>query len=736
LDFEEKVRQTACLLWNRSAEKERIAGVNYDCVLKMSAGRWTVVEATIEHNLEKVRSDINRLSMARNSLFSNQNIVSDCYLVLQKPPTPAMADAGKELHVKVVSFSRFEKQFFDYDSYKNARLKVQFGSSINVFTGAPDSSEYVPVAYVRQDGSKTDLTGLAKLIAKGKKIVLLGQYGAGKSRCVRELFAQLSDAADSEGDYYLAIDLRRAWGLQSASEIIRRHLEDIGFAESADRVMRAFNAGKVCALLDGFDELGSQTWSNNVIKLQNIRYETLTGVRELIQMNKGGLLICGREHYFNGNSDLFNALGINPQSAEIIRCKDEFSDEEMEAFLETLSIEVPVPEWLPKRPLMCQAIAALGADDILKMFEEDGGDIDFWHRFMQIVCSRESQIRSSLDADTIILVLQELSRMTRSKTSGVGPLSLSEIQRAFEAVLGREPVEGASVLLQRLPGLGRTEAESDDRKFIDIYIVDGLRALDVAKSIREDSKEATKEKWTNPLGELGIRVLAREIGANPTPQSALRFANYSISNSNTVLASDIVASLLHTGKGEIEYGGLALDEGHITQLDLSKATPRRLAITNSIVETIIFPSTPIDSLTISKCVITKAIGVSDRKGLPVWVSDSEVDSYDSLANLSSIKNVRLSIQHRILVAILKKTYFQKGRGRQEAALLRGLGQIDRHGYTSKILAYLVNNGILEKAKGDHGDIYVPVLKRKRRVGSMLSELNMSTDEIWSHVASL
>jgi hypothetical protein len=370
------------------------------------------------------------------------------------------------------------------------------------------------------------------------------------------------------------------------------------------------------------------------------------------------------------------------------------------------------------------------------MFDEDGGDIDFWHKFMAIVCDRETRIRSSLDPNTIFLVLQKLSRMTRAKPAGVGPVSLSEVQRAFESVLGREPVEGASVMLQRLPGLGRTEVESDDRKFIDVYIVDGLRALDVARSVSEGDYSTPKEQWTNPLGQLGQRILAREMTKASSFQAYLRFAERGLHDGNHLLASDIVASALRTGATQIDFAGLTLNEGHITELDLSLTEVKRLAVVDSIIETMIFPTHPIDGVTLQRCLIEYVLGISHEKGLPEWITGTVVAHFDSVVTVSSIKNVRLSIRHRILVTILKKTFFQKGSGRQEAALLRGLGQIDRDGYTPKILGYLVTNDILEHARGDHGVIYVPVIKYKTRVGAMLSELNMSKDPIWSWVEAL
>lgn len=40
-------------------------------------------------------------------------------------------------------------------------------------------------------------------------------------------------------------------------------------------------------LLDGFDEIGAQSWSDNVNKLKEIRAESLKGVKDLIRNVKG-----------------------------------------------------------------------------------------------------------------------------------------------------------------------------------------------------------------------------------------------------------------------------------------------------------------------------------------------------------------------------------------------------------------------------------------------------------------
>ena len=171
-------------------------------------------------------------------------------------------------------------------------------------------------------------------------------------------------------------------------------------------------------------------------------------------------------------------------------------------------------------------------------------------------------------------------------------------------------------MLQRLPGLGRTEVESDDRKFIDVYIVDGLRALDASRSVSQSDYRVTKERWANPLGQLGQRILAREIENGPSSQPYRNFVEHGLHDGNGILASDIVASMLRTTAEEINFGGLTLTEGHITELDLSATEPKSLTIMQSILEWKIFPNHPITEIKVEKCVVGEVFGVSNATGLP------------------------------------------------------------------------------------------------------------------------
>jgi ABC-type dipeptide/oligopeptide/nickel transport system ATPase component len=99
---------------------------------------------------------------------------------------------------------------------------------------------------------------IADRLREGRHVVLLGEYGSGKSRCVREIFRHLAESTNTDFCHPLAIDLREAWGLKRWTELIRRHFEDLGLEAICNNAIKAFNAGSVAILLDGFDELGSQ----------------------------------------------------------------------------------------------------------------------------------------------------------------------------------------------------------------------------------------------------------------------------------------------------------------------------------------------------------------------------------------------------------------------------------------------------------------------------------------------
>jgi hypothetical protein len=79
------------------------------------------------------------------------------------------------------------------------------------------------------------------------------------------------------------------------------------------------------------------------------------------------------------------------------------------------------------------------------------------------------------------------------------------------------------------------------------------------------------------------------------------------------------------------------------------------------------------------------------------------------------------------------TFFQKGAGRKEEALVRGLGKLAE---PDKILRLLVRENIITRFRGEEGWVFAPQRAQAGRMRKMLEELNTSTDPIWTEVAAL
>tara|TARA_R110000868_G_scaffold65112_1_gene195192 strand:- start:5571 stop:7562 length:1992 start_codon:yes stop_codon:yes gene_type:complete len=662
------------------------------------------------------------------------NIMTECFFVVERV-TDSMKKTGDGHGVEVMSIDEYEKSIFNFEIYSHIRSRKQFGSSVNPLTGQPDQTNFIPVTYEEKETKREKkLQDIIDDLLSGSGVILLGEYGSGKSRCSREIFQEITKNKDA---YVVSVDLKSVWGLRSAEEILRRHLNDLGLSSEVDFLIRAMHKKRILFLLDGFDEVGTQAWSDDPATLKKIRRDALRGVRDLIENHSEGVLITGRDHYFNDQKEMLECLGLDGRGPKIYSSKKEFSDEEMESFLSEITQSMLViPDWLPRRPLMCQVIASFPEEKMSSILEDENGDIEFWYKFVDVLCSRENRIGDILDKEVIRDILKRLARITRSKFSDVGPISYSEIQSAFEYVVGKHPVEDAGVLLQRLPGLGRTSSESDDRQFVDVYILDGLRAMDISESLETFSKDIFAETWRNPLDRLGQRVLGRFISKNYYQDIAQKYMIEMIRHKNSIAASDILSGMISGDDDQVNLKGMKVENGEFTWLDLSMLEPSGFTVDSSVIFNLILPQNKINDVYILNSQIEKIYGVSAESGLPNWIQECLIDSYEKVDTVSAIKNIKLSPQHRILVTILKKTFFQPGRGRQEAALLRGLGQVDTGGYTGNILKILISEGVLESARGDHGRLYIPVIKHKSRISSMLAQLNQSSDVLWEKVANL
>lgn len=735
--FEDQVRGIASLTYNKPCEPRNLAGVDVDGVVELDPRNLVLYEITVNHTLDKVRGDITRLEGVRSALY-RRGVITRCFVVLNGEPTPSMLALGAELGIDVVSVSQLASEFLYYELYVHARLTYPFGSAVDPQTGIKDTTSYVPVTYQDRNGSKQFSTAdLAKRISTGTNVILLGEYGSGKSRCVSELFDILSKEWGESFQFPVAVNLRDSWGLERSDELIRRHFNRLGLDHLAPNAVRAYNRKTVMLLLDGFDEIGTSSWSSDDARLRQLRSQALIAVKDCVKNSGTGTLVSGREHYFSSDKEMFSALGMEEKNTLVVKVRDEFSLDEMLAYFNAAGIDITLPDWLPRRPLICQTIAHLSEEERDGMFGSGSNEAEFFNHFINVICSRDARINASFDANTIYEVFLQLSEITRNKSANVGPITQRELQEAFERVVGRLPVEDASVMLQRLPSLGRVGPDSGDRQFIDMYILDGLRAHHISRLVEGDElnrRLSTEISWDNALGVLGQKVLASKMGAKSG--AFLELARRSAGAKNGTLSLDIVSGILRLPQAESNFSNLEVRSGSATEIDFSGSDVRNLEIKSCIIEEVVLPSAPPRDTFVSACLIGKITGASSVDGLGAWIKQNEVDEFDSVRTVRRIRDAGLNPAHEVLVAIVKKTFFQPGAGRKEEALLRGFAAGAYTKVAPRVLAILVGEDVLRTFRGDEGKVYSPNRKHAGRMKQMLDELRASSDSIWQNVGAL
>lgn len=731
--LEHRVRTLASYIWNAKATAEEIHGVRFDAVLRLDSDRFILIEVTQTITLSKLRSDIAKFSTTKQAFLAD-GIHTKCYFVTPTDPPPSIVQTASAQRITALSVAQLEKLFFDYERYHYVRSSKPFGSAVDLLSGEKDKQPYVPVTYSASKRNKAYIIrDLANALCNGKKIILLGNYGTGKSRCIQELFSVLGELAAQRHLYPLAVDLREHWGLRRRSEIIRRHFDDIGISDGADSTLRVVDTGAVVLLLDGFDEIASQVWSDDPKKLEEIRTQSLTGVADLIRSSRGGVLVAGREHYFNSKDEMFRCLGMDPRKTLVISCAEEFSDEQMTEFLQTVREDLSIPNWLPRRPLVSRMLAGFEAD-ALDALSRERAETDFWTILLDTICTREARIHPSLDSSNIRNILLRLSDLSRRKPNNVGPISVRELNEVFEEVVGRPPRDEASAMIQRLPVLGRIDASTSDRQFLDTYILDGLRATSVSEmAIVGPHVRISRERWIQHLGPFGQSILTQSIADHGNAAAYLPFLRELSTTHNRILAGDILTALLGIEEAGIDFRHLNLFDTHLGIVNLADTPARNIRVAASFIDELTVGGAVPIGLIVDGCWIDTLRGLSSSDQMPEWIVEPEVGRFDALTNVAKIRQAKLSKKQEVFVTVVHKTFFQPGSGRKEEALLRGLGAARDRKIARRVLGMLIEEGVLTKFSGDEGLVYVPARKHTKRMGMILSQLENTSDPLWARL---
>lgn len=725
-ELEDKVRKIAESHWRTPANPETLAGVKCDAVLRPSQDEIIAIEITQERNLAKLRIDLAKLATIK-SAFVPEGIVVRSYFVSAHEVSSLRA-SGQAQKVEVLDLREFREKFVGKEAYEFQRRKVEFGSALDPETNKGDEGKFVETGYRDRTSSRTyEVEDIAKEIASGRKIILLGEFGTGKSRCAKEVYEKIS----GENILFptLAINLRDHWGHQKSDIIIRSHLSSLGLSDLEDRVVRLCLGGHISLILDGFDEIGSQSWSGEPERLKEIRRRSLVGVRDIVsKVGESGLLISGRDHYFSNDDEMFSCLGL-PETTLVLRCPEEFTESQAEDYLKKNTGLEEFPDWSPRKPLICQLFAKLDRNEMRRLIDNSEGEVGFFENTFDAICARETRIHPSIDGSVLRGVLLGIASTGRSKNEVIEEITPSEINEVFTRVSGFSPLDEAATILQRLPYLGRVSSGSGNRRFIDDYAKSGLCGISLAEAFATSDRKVAAARYVKPIGSFGAKFLGAKHLIGPDP---VKYVKLCTSHGNTQIAADYLCSLVAVAADEVDMTGIAVLNANIDNLQLADLEVHGLDMSSTFVDTLEMDGARFAKSSVRDCVFQHVVGVSDANRLPECFDESCVfGDFSSVENVARISELPLTNAQKTLIAIIRKLFFQPGRGRMEEALLRGTSSYWDSAAAETVVRYMIRSGIIIESQGRHGTLYIPDRKHTRRMGRIRSLLANSNDELWN-----
>ncbi len=250
-------------------------------------------------------------------------------------------------------------------AYLAARDNYAFGSVRDPVTGSlKPATPYVPLALAEPRKPATQMPdGLVDTLSDGARVLLLGDYGAGKSMTLQYLYRQLATRCKKAltSRFPVYINLRDHYGQTEPAEILERHARMIGFEQPA-HLVRAWRAGYVHLLLDGFDEVTTLSIQGMWRKLRDSRFRAMEPVRRLISQHpqRAGIIVAGRAHFFDTDTERRTALGLGTSFVEL--SLTEFSDDQLQEYLKLRGVKGAIPHWLTVPPSPGGVLGFAGAD--------------------------------------------------------------------------------------------------------------------------------------------------------------------------------------------------------------------------------------------------------------------------------------------------------------------------------------------------------------------------------------
>lgn len=751
--FEDEVRRVARQLWP-SAEYDgarMVSGREHDGVF-ITEENVHLVECTISRGKDKAAKDVEKLAKQATSLRSlHPDKAIKCWFVTYYEPTADQRsivnsqNKHSNTQVVAVSLEQFRSKLIDSKTYLSFRKDFRFGS-MEPKDARDEDFYFVEPDILDESDNKLSIEELVANIQDGGRYAILGDYGVGKSTTMREIFLKMRRQALRQATRHFPVhlNLRDHFGQKYPSEALERHSRDIGFAHP-HHLVRAWRAGYVTLLLDGFDEIGKAGWSIQASRLGKLRYDSMELIRGFIKdtPDNCGIVVAGRTSYFDSDIERRRALLLNDGFTSL-RLLD-FSEKQVEIYLKNAGLEKQqIPAWLPSRPLLLGYLASRGLLDEVAGLSSTLDPALGWDHLLQRICDREARIEFGIDGNAIRLLIERLASKARSDIEGLGPLQLDDILAIFKEICGNPPDDQSIVLINRLPGLGAPRSEDGARNFVDQSLAEAARAGDVTRFIQNPYGQDVPQfnDWERTLTTLGRQVTAFQCTKTGLSEGQLRAAIEQATNRNEHYA--LGADLIQVAQElDLPYHGAQLyirgvfhsemsigeNERDFSRVEYQHCVAQTLEIASEC-DTTLLPK-------FRKCTFGTVEGRISQRDLPTGVFiDCDFQEFANPAQTNNaILTLDLSLGQRILLVVLKKLYLQSGSGRKESALYRGLDQRGK-ALVPPVLKLLKQEGLVCEVKSAAHSLWLPVRSESARVRKLLASPSSTLDSLIKAAAQL
>jgi predicted NACHT family NTPase len=291
-EFEDEVRRVARLLWPiaQASGAQIVNGHQVDGVFETD-DVVHFVEATTSRNQAKTERDAKKIDKILSKLeHSQRGKLAKGWLVTHDEPTAEQRQVTKKYgaRIQILSFEHFRSRLVDGSQYLQLRANYRFGS-VYSFTGNTyevPREEYVELDFSNiSSGELWSLDSLTRLLGNdsGGKVVLIGDYGSGKSMTLREIFYRLRATYFKEKTrrFPIYLNLKDHYGQVDPVEAVARHAHKVGYSRPDD-IVRAWRSGDIILILDGFDEIAASGWFAINKKLSQLRFNSMMLVRQFV----------------------------------------------------------------------------------------------------------------------------------------------------------------------------------------------------------------------------------------------------------------------------------------------------------------------------------------------------------------------------------------------------------------------------------------------------------------------